>query len=86
LAEAGATMAAFAAGTGTVILALGYGARSVFKRHRGAMQRLAQISKPVTGVIFVATGLALFFGLQHWLEGWFVSVLPAWLQDFSVSI
>lgn len=86
LAQAGATMAAFATGTSTVILALGYGARSALHRHRGAMLRLAQLSKPVTGLIFTATGLALYFGLQHRIEGWFVTVLPPWLQDLSVSI
>ncbi|WP_127902139.1 cytochrome c biogenesis CcdA family protein [Solirhodobacter olei] len=86
LAEAGATMLAFAAGTGTVILILGYGARSLISRNRAAMQRLAQLSRPLTGAIFALTGLALYFGLEHVAEGWLVSITPAWLQDLSVSI
>ena len=86
LLQAGAVMAAFAAGTGTVILALGYGARGLLARNRGALHRLAEISKPVTGLAFLAVGLALLLGLDRLAEGWLVAHLPAWLQDLSVSI
>lgn len=86
LGQAGAVMAAFSAGTGTVILCLGYGARSLIRRNRGALQRLAEVAKPVTGAVFALTGLALYFGLEKVAEGWLLDILPPWLQDLSVSI
>lgn len=86
LVRAGAVMAAFAAGTGTVILALGYGARGLLARNRAALRRLADLSRPVTGIAFVAVGLALLLGLDHLAEGWLVARTPVWLQDLSVSI
>ena len=86
LAWAGAIMTAFAIGVATVILALGYGARSLLHRHRSALRGLAEKAKPIMGVIFVAVGLAVLFRLHHLAEAWLVNALPAWLIDFSVSL
>jgi cytochrome c biogenesis protein CcdA len=81
---AGAIMIAFAAGVSTVILALGYGARSVLQRRQALMRRIARQAKPVLGVVFVAVGLMLIFSLHHVIEAWLVRVLPFWLQDLSI--
>ena len=86
IAWAGLVMAAFAAGVSTVILALGYGARTALQRRRALMRRIAEKSKPIMGVIFLAVGLMILFGVHHMIEGWLIGVLPYWLQDFSVSI
>lgn len=86
LLRAGAIMLAFAAGVSTVILALGYGARSFFQRHRAAMQTMAVRARPILGLVFVATGLALLFNLHHAVEGWALDHMPIWLQDLSVSL
>jgi cytochrome c-type biogenesis protein len=86
LVWAGAIMAAFAAGVSTVILALGYGARAALQRRRALMQRIAARAKPIMGVVFVAVGLMLLFRVHHMIEAWLITVLPYWLQDFSVSI
>ncbi|MFM2391690.1 MAG: cytochrome c biosis protein [Pseudomonadota bacterium] len=86
LGWAGAIMAAFAAGVSTVILALGYGARAALQRRRALMQRIAAQAKPIMGVVFVAVGLMLLFRVHHMIEAWLITVLPYWLQDFSVSI
>jgi len=83
---AGAVMTAFAAGVSTVILALGYGARAALQRRRALMRKIAQRSKPIMGIVFLAVGLMLFFKLHHVIEAWLLDVLPIWLQDFSVSI
>jgi cytochrome c-type biogenesis protein len=83
---AGAIMTAFAAGVSTVILALGYGARAALPRRRALMQRIAARAKPIMGVVFVAVGLMLLFRVHHMIEAWLITVLPYWLQDFSVSI
>jgi cytochrome c-type biogenesis protein len=86
LAWAGAIMTAFAAGVSTVILALGYGARAALQRRRALMQRIAARAKPIMGVVFVAVGLMLLFRVHHMIEAWLLTVLPYWLQDFSVSL
>lgn len=83
---AGAVMTAFAAGVSTIILALGYGARAALQRRRALMQKIAAKAKPIMGVVFVAVGLMLLFRLHHPVQAWLISVLPYWLQDFSVSL
>jgi len=81
-----AIMVAFAMGVSTIILALGYGARSVIQRRQVMMRKIAQQSRPVLGVVFIAVGTAILFKVHYMLEGWLVENLPAWLVDFSVSI
>lgn len=79
-------MAAFAAGVSTLILALAYGARSAIRRRQDALRALAARSRPIMGAVFVAVGLALWFGLHHRIEAWALQVMPAWLIDLSVSL
>jgi cytochrome c biogenesis protein CcdA len=81
-----ATLAAFAAGVSTIILALGYGARAAILRRQAAMRRLAASARPILGGVFLATGLAILFRLNHAVNGWLLSVMPAWLVDLSVSL
>jgi cytochrome c biogenesis protein CcdA len=86
LGRAAATMIAFAAGVSSIILALGYGARKALMRNRAAMQRIAELAKPVMGLVFVAVGAALYFGLHHRAQAALLQVLPVWFQDLSISI
>jgi cytochrome c biogenesis protein CcdA len=86
LVWAGAIMVAFAAGISTIILALGYGARGLLSRRRALLRRIAEVSKPVMGVIFMAVGLMIFFQLHHVIESWLLDVMPIWLQDLSVTL
>ena len=79
-------MIAFALGVSTLILGLAYGAKSAIRRRQTLLRTLADRAKPVMGLTFVAVGLALWFGLNHVVEGWLIQTLPAWLIDFSVSI
>lgn len=79
-------MVSFAMGVSSVILALGYGARSVIQRRQSRMRALAEKSRPVMGVVFVAVGAAILFRLHHLIEAWAVASLPAWLIDLSVSL
>ncbi|HAV08437.1 MAG TPA: cytochrome C biogenesis protein CcdA [Rhodobacteraceae bacterium] len=79
-------MTAFAAGVATLILGLGYGARGVIGRNKARMQRLAEISRPLMGIIFIAVGSALLFRLHHIAEAWLIEALPAWLITLSVSL
>jgi cytochrome c biogenesis protein CcdA len=81
-----ATLAAFALGVSTIVLALGYGARAAILRRQAAMRRLAASARPILGGVFLVTGLAILFRLHYAAEGWLLSVMPAWLIDLSVSL
>lgn len=86
LGHAAAIMAAFALGVSTVIVALGYGARSVIRRRQAWMRALATRARPLMGLVFIAVGAGLLLRLNHLLEAWALQILPAWLVDLSVSL
>lgn len=86
LLTAGAIMVAFALGVSTIILALAYGAQSVIRRRQALLRRIAEVSRPVMGVVFVAVGLAILFKLHHAAEIWALDNLPDWFTALSVSI
>jgi len=86
LGRAAAVMASFSLGVATLILAAAYGLRGWLRNNVGRMSVLAARARPLMGWAFIAVGTALFFGLNHWLEGAALRVMPAWLVDFSVSI
>ncbi|MEM6304273.1 MAG: cytochrome c biogenesis CcdA family protein [Pseudomonadota bacterium] len=81
-----AIMCAFALGVSTLIVGLGLGAREAIRSRAQALRGLAERSKPILGVTFVAVGLALFFKVHHMIEAWLLSVMPYWLQDLSVAL
>lgn len=81
-----AIMVAFAAGVSTIILALGYGARAAIQRRQAAMRRLAEVSRPIMGGVFLVVGLGLLFKVHHMIEIWAIQTLPPWLIDLSVSL
>lgn len=81
-----AIMATFALGVSTLILGLGYGARSALQRRQAMMQAIAAKARPLMGGVFVAVGLALLFRIHHIIDAWLIQTLPAWLVDLSVSI
>ncbi len=74
----------FAAGISTIVLALGYGAQSAIRSRRDRLRSFAARAKPIMGVVFVLTGLALAFGVHKYAEIWLLDNLPFWLQDLSV--
>lgn len=86
LGFASAIMVAFAFGVSTIVLALGYGARSALQRRQAAMHKIAKASRPIMGIVFIAVGAMLFFQLHHYAEGWLLDHMPAWLVDLSVSL
>jgi cytochrome c biogenesis protein CcdA len=83
---AGAIMTGFALGVSTIIIALGYGARAAIMRRQALMRRIAHVSRPIMGVVFILVGAAILFNFHHIIEAWAVQNLPAWLNDFSVSL
>lgn len=79
-------MAFFALGVSTLIIGLGLGAREAIRARAQALRGIAERSKPILGATFVAVGALLFFGVHHMIEGWFLDVMPIWLQDLSVAL
>ncbi len=82
----GAIMTSFAFGVVTIILLLAYGAQSVIRRRQALLRRLAEISRPVMGGVFIAVGLGILFKLHHVVEIWALDNLPEWFTALSVSI
>lgn len=83
---AGLIMVAFSLGVSSLILGLGYGAQGVIRQRTQALRGLAEKSKPLMGVIFLAVGLMILFKVHHIIEAWAVNALPIWLQDLSVAL
>jgi len=81
-----AIMLAFAIGVSTLIVGLGLGAREAIRTRAQRLHSLAERSKPILGVTFIAVGAMLYFGLHHYIEGWLLDVMPIWLQDLSVIL
>lgn len=79
-------MTAFAMGVSTLIILLGMGARETIRTRAQALRGLAERSKPIIGITFIAVGLMLFFKIHHMIEGWLLSIMPYWLQDLSVTL
>lgn len=86
LAWAFAIMVGFALGIGSVVVALGYGARGVMQRHMGALRRFAQASRPILGAVFVFVGVAILMRWHQMAEIWLLDRLPIWLLDLSVAL
>ncbi len=83
---AGGIMFAFAMGISTIILALGYGARSVIMQRQALMRKIADKSRPVMGAVFILVGVVILTNFLQVIEGWLVQNLPVWMIDFSVII
>lgn len=86
LVWAGAIMVAFSMGVSTLILALGLGAKNAIRSRANSLRSLAEKSKPLMGIIFIAVGLMILFSIHHMLEALAVQYLPIWLQDLSVAL
>ena len=85
LAYAGGVMAAFALGAASVMLALAYGARGFFQRHRSGLQTFARRARPLMGAAFTAVALLTLTRTHHRIEAWVLDHMPIWLSDLSVT-
>ena len=83
---AGGIMFAFAMGISTIILVLGYGARSVIMKRQALMRKIADKSRLLMGVVFILVGAVILTNFLRVVEGWMVQNLPTWLIDLSVII
>ena len=83
---AASIMIAFALGVSTLILGLGLGAKSAIRSRANALRSIAEKSKGIMGLVFIAVGLMILFSVHHRIEAWAVQHLPFWLQDLSVTL
>lgn len=81
-----AIMVFFALGVSTLIVGIGMGAQSAIRNRAQTLRGLAQKSKPIMGIVFIAVGIMILTGVHHMVEAWAVRTLPYWFQDLSVSI
>lgn len=79
-------MVFFALGIGTIIVGLGYGARSLLQRRAAVLRRFASSSRPILGGVFVFVGVAILLRWHHMAEAWLLDRMPIWLQDLSVAL
>ncbi|MBZ0127610.1 MAG: cytochrome c biogenesis CcdA family protein [Rhodobacteraceae bacterium] len=86
LGQAALIMTGFALGIGSIIVALGYGARELIRRRQAGLRRLAGIARPFMGALFIAVGLMILTGLTRIIESRLLDILPYWLQDLSIAI
>ena len=84
IVKAGLIMVFFAAGVSTIIVALGYGARSVIQKRQAWMRSIAAKARPILGAVFILVGVGLLLRVHHMLEYWAIQTLPTWLIDLSV--
>ena len=83
---AAAIMTAFALGISTIIIVLSYGARETLMKRKSQLQSFSERARPITGVIMLALGLAIFFDLFRYVDNFLLDVLPFWFQDLSVVL
>ena len=86
LGYAAVIMTFFALGVSTLIVGLGFGAREAIRTRAQALRGLAERSKPILGITFIAVGLMLYFKINHYIEAWAIQVMPYWLQDLSIAL
>jgi cytochrome c-type biogenesis protein len=79
-------MVAFALGIGSVMVAIGYGARRALQARMGALRAFAQRSRAILGGVFLFVGVAILLRWHHMAEAWMLDRMPVWLQDLSVAL
>ncbi len=86
VAYSGVIMVFFALGVSTIMVALGYGARSAIQRRQTWLRSISSGTRAILGLVFIAVGAAILFRAHHILEFHAIQILPAWLIDLSVSL
>ncbi len=86
IVHSGLIMVFFALGVSTIIIALGYGAKSVIQRRHAWLRSIAGRTRPILGIVFIAVGAGILFRAHHILEYHAIRILPEWLIGLSVSL
>lgn len=86
LGSAAGTMAAFAAGAATPILALACGSRNAILARRDWLRRVSRIGKPLMGATFVALGISVLTSLDKIVETSLTRAMPDWLVTVTTRL
>jgi cytochrome c-type biogenesis protein len=83
LPQAALVMVLFGLGAALPLLVLGAVSRTVLLRYRGQVLAVGKAGKMAMGVILVAFGLMIVFGLDKRLEAFLFEHSPGWLTDLT---
>jgi cytochrome c biogenesis protein CcdA len=86
IGQATVTMLSFGIGVSSVLMALAYGSREALNARRERLATWMPWAKPILGVALLVVGVAVLLHLDRMLEGWILDLMPAWLQDLSISV
>jgi cytochrome c biogenesis protein CcdA len=86
IAPAALRMFVFGLGAATVIALLAIGTRAVVGQRRATFGRLSRVAKPVAGGLFLLVGIAVFAGIDKWLEARLLDYAPDWYIVLTTSV
>lgn len=86
LTWAGAIMAAYGAGTASLMIALAYGGRAMVQRRKGRLQAMAPLALRLFAVTAIGLGLILLTHAHVALEIWLIGIMPDWLLALSTTL
>jgi len=86
IGEAAMTMAAFAFGASTPILALAYGSRQAILARRNRLARVSRIGKPLMGAALLGIGFLVLTGLDRTVETSLTRAMPDWLVTVTTRL
>jgi cytochrome c-type biogenesis protein len=86
MGSAAITMATFAVGAATPILALAYGSRQAITARRDWLARMSRIGKPLMGATFVGLGIFVLTGLDKIVEASLTRAMPDWLVTVTTRL
>jgi len=76
-------MAVFGLGAAAALASVGYGARALIGRHRGALNVLAKHGKRLLGWALILVAILIVSGLDRVIETALVNLSPAWLTELT---
>lgn len=79
--QGGALLGVFGLGAATPLVAVAYASRRGIQTSQSWVLRFSERLKRGFGLLIALTGLAILTGLDKWVEGWLLSLLPeVWLR------
>lgn len=85
LSEVAITMAAFATGIASVLLAISFLGRAAFNRARPGLAARAKTGKYLLGAILLSVGIFILTGLDRKLEAALLAASPDWLVQLATA-
>jgi cytochrome c-type biogenesis protein len=86
LVQAGFTMLIFGSGMSTVLMALAYASLELLGARQAKLAVWMPWAKPIMGGALLMVGVTIYFHFDRIVERWLLDLMPAWLQDLSVTL